>query len=101
MPAAVGVGAFMACEMAPTKLGMVTDFPRLGVKAAVGVGGSMVIGRFLGRANGTVWLLVSAVNIFQDILKTFVFKTALAGLGAYPYGAYPGSYNLEEEFPGY
>jgi hypothetical protein len=65
---------------------MTSDYSRLGVKAAVGVAGSMAIGKFLGKSNGTVWLLVSAVNLFQDILKTYVFRSAMAGLGAFPGG---------------
>ena len=96
MPAAVGVGAYMACEMVPSKLGMTDNLSRLGVKAAVGVGGSIAVGKFLGRANGTVWLIVSAVDILQDILKTYVFTSlgiSLSGLSAFPggqsYGAYP------------
>ncbi len=104
VPAAVGTGAFVACDYLPAKLGMVTTFPRLGVKAAVGIGGSMVIGRFLGKSNGAVWLIVSGVNILQDILRTFVFQPTVlttAGYGAFPYqdggmsgdegfGAFPG-----------
>ncbi len=88
VPAAVGTGAFVACDYLPAKLGMTTTFPRLGVKAAVGIGGSMVVSKFLGKTNGTVWLIVSGVNILQDVLRTFVFQPTVlttAGYGAFPY----------------
>ena len=109
MPVAVGTAAYLATEKVPAMVGMTTTLPRLGVKAAVGVGGGMLIGKFLGKQNGAVWLIGSGINLLNDILNTYVFKTGgVAGFGAFPYsrfaeageegvGAYPGDFS--QEFP--
>ena len=114
MPVAVGTAAYLATEKVPAMVGMTTTLPRLGVKAAVGVGGGMLIGKFLGKQNGAVWLIGSGINLLNDILNTYVFKTTLAGFGAFPYsrfaeaggggvGAYPGEvsegYPTSESYP--
>ncbi len=91
MPCAIGVASYMACDYVPTKLGMAASpLQRLGVKAGVGFGGMMLLGRFIGRQNAAVWGIVAGVNILQDILKTYIFKTAVAGLGMYVYPGYSG-----------
>jgi len=113
MPVAVGTAAYLATEKVPAMVGMTTTLPRLGVKAAVGVGGGMLIGKFLGKQNGAVWLIGSGINLLNDILNTYVFKTTLAGFGAFPYsrfaeaggegvGAYPGeasAYPSDASYP--
>ena len=100
VPLAVGTAGYMAADRIPVMAKISGTFPRLGVKAAVGIGGGMLIGKFLGRQNAAVWTIGVGINLLSDILNTFVFKTqsATAGYGAFPYqeyGAYP------DEFSGY
>ncbi len=85
MPLAVGTGGYLAANYVPNKLGMTSTFPRLGVKAGVGFGGGMLISKFLGKQSGTIFMIGAGINLFQDILNTFIFKTTVSGLGAYPY----------------
>ncbi len=88
MPAVVGTAAYVATEKIPAMVNVTTPLPRLGVKAAVGFGGGILISKFLGRQNGAVWALGSSINILSDILRTYVFRTGgLLGLGAFPYQA--------------
>jgi hypothetical protein len=105
MPAAVGTGGFMAAEWLPTKIGMVSTWPRLGVKAGIAFGGTMVLGRFLGRSNGIYFAVGAGISLVSDILRTFIFKTtvAAAGVGAFPYqmGAYPSEFRGYEGFEAY
>lgn len=102
IPMAIGAGGYMAADLLPAKLNMVDTFPRLGVKAAVAIGGSMVLSKFMGRSNGTIFMIGAGINLFQDLLKTFVFKTAVAGLGGYGAYVHPGGYGAyTEAYDGY
>lgn len=115
MPAVIGTAAYVATEKVPSMVNVTTTLPRLGVKAAVGFGGGILISRFLGKQNGAVWAIGSSINILSDILRTYVFQTGgLLGLGAFPayysrvqrgyagMEAYPqefGAYPTEEGYP--
>lgn len=107
MPAAVATAGFLAADRAPSMINVTGTLPRFGVKFAVVVGGGLLISRFLGKANGVVWSIGSSVNLLSDILKTYVFKTTLAGFSAYPtvpgitYESGMGAYPAEYEFAGY
>ncbi len=97
VPLAVGTAGYMAADRVPVMVGMTGTLPRLGVKAAVGIGGGMLISKFLGRQNAAVWTIGVGINLLSDLLKTYVFKTQLAtaGYGAFPYqeyGAYPDEF---------
>jgi hypothetical protein len=86
MPAVVGTAAYVATEKIPSMVNVTTPLPRLGVKAAVGFGGGILISKFLGRSNGAVWAIGASINILSDVLRTYVFKTGtLLGMGAFPY----------------
>ena len=86
MPAVIGTAAYIATEKIPAMVNVTTPLPRLGVKAAVGFGGGILISKFLGRSNGAVWALGSSINILSDILRTYVFTSGtLLGMGAFPY----------------
>ena len=94
MPAAIGTLGFLATQMIPSKIGMdTTPLTRFGVKAAVLFGGSMAVGRFMGRRNSIFFAVGSGINLLTDILKTYVFTGGQ--LGAFPYqegtayGAFP------------
>lgn len=86
MPAAIGTAAYLATEKVPGMVNVTANLPRIGVKAAVGFGGGILIGKFLGRTNGAVWVIGSVINTFTDVLRTYIFKTpGLLGYGAFPY----------------
>jgi hypothetical protein len=110
MPVAVGTASFYVTGKAPDWAGIVNEWARLGVKAAVGVGGGMVVSKFAGRTNGALWMIISGVSIANDLLQKYIFKTAaVAGYGAYaPYtlsdqgegiGAFAPDYSLSEGNP--
>lgn len=105
MPAAVGTAGFFLTGQAPGYVNVVGTLPVYGVKAAVMIGGGMLVSKFLGSRNGQIWMLGSLINIASDVLKQFVFKTAVAGLsgnlGAFPYQGideYPSYAAYPEEF---
>jgi len=98
MPVAVGFAARYATLKVPQMLSIVNPLPRFGVKAAVAVGGGLVLNRFVGKTNATIWTVVGLVTLAEDILNTYVFQQAVAtaGLGAYTpemgeVGAFPSS----------
>lgn len=84
MPIAVGLAARIATQRVPMFLRIVAPLPRYGVQAAVAVGGGILLNRFVGRTNAMVWTIVSGVTILESILNDYVFKTTVAGIGAYP-----------------
>jgi len=86
MPAAIGTAAFLVTEQAPAYIGMAGVLPRYGIKAAVMIGGGMAVSKFLGARNGQIWMLGSLINIASDLVRQYIFKTGMAGLG---YGAFP------------
>lgn len=106
MPAIVGTAAYIATDKVPSMVNVTSTLPRLGVKAAVGFGGGILISRFLGRNQGAVWAIGSSINILSDILRTYVFKTSpVAGLAAFPRRGVSysglGAYTSEYELSGY
>lgn len=113
MPAAFGFGGYFAADWLPSKIGMTTDLPRLGVKAATAFGGAMILGRFLGKSNATYFAVGAGINLVNDIVRTYILKTAVtpaAGLSAFPseftgvegVDAFPdefGAYPYEDNYP--
>lgn len=96
MPLAVGTAGYIAADRVPAMVNITGTLPRLGVKAAVGIGGGMLISRFMGRQNAAIWTIGVGINLFSDLLRTYVFKTGLSGYGAFPYqeyGAYPDEFS--------
>jgi hypothetical protein len=85
MPAAMGTGGYFAADYIPIAIGMsTTPMYRIGIKAALAVGGSMLLSRFLGGRNAAYFSLGVGINVLNDVLKTYVFKTTTtAGLGAF------------------
>ncbi len=86
MPAAVGAGGYFAADYIPIAIGMsATPMTRIGIKAAIAVGGGMLLSRFLGARNATAFSLGVGINVLNDVLRTYVFKTTTttAGLGAF------------------
>jgi len=88
VPIAVGTAAFVLTDRVPAMVGVTATWQKYGAKAAVGVGGSMLVGKFLGRTQGIVWLLGSGINIATDLVKQFLLprvSAPVAGYGAFPY----------------
>jgi len=108
MPALVGTAAYVATDKVPSMVNVTSDLPRLGVKAAVGFGGGILLSRIAGSKAGVVWAIGSSINLMTDILRTYVFKGTLSGLGAFPRrgltyraGAPLGAYPTEYQFSNY
>lgn len=104
MPALVGTAGYLVTDRVPSMVNVTQTLPRLGVKAAVGFAGGILISKFLGRTSGAVWAIGAAINLTNDVLRTYVFRTStVAGLGAFPrrgvtysgqgMGAYPSEYD--------
>jgi hypothetical protein len=85
MPAAIGAGGYFAADYIPIAIGMAaTPMTRIGIKAGIAIGGGMLLSRFLGARNATAFSLGVGINVLNDVLRTYVFKTtATAGLGAF------------------
>ncbi len=90
MPLLTGLVAKMATEKIPAMLNLTTPLTRYGSQAAVAIGGSILLRRFVGRTNAAIWGIVSAVTILTDVVNRYVLKTTLTGLG-YD-GGYDGGY---------
>lgn len=99
MPIATGIVAKMAVDKVPGILGL-TGLPAAAAKLAVAFGGGMLLGRFIGTSNATIWTLIGAITVATDLLNEYVLKTSLGylsipntlSLGAYPSevrGSYP------------
>ncbi|MBT9168125.1 MAG: hypothetical protein DDT19_01470 [Syntrophomonadaceae bacterium] len=76
-PVAVGVAARMATERIPRMLRITAPITRIGIQLAVGIGGGMLLNRFIGNTNAAVWAIVSGATILTDVVNRFVFRTAL------------------------
>jgi hypothetical protein len=98
MPVAVGTAAFILTDRAPSMIGATSTWQRYGAKAAVGVGGSILISKFFGRTNGMVWLLASGINLATDLVKQYILPkvTALPAQPVSGYGAFPYAYDYGE-----
>lgn len=86
MPAAIGAGGYFAADYIPIAIGQsASPITRLGIKAAIAIGGGMVLGKFLGAKSAAAFSLGVGINVLNDVLKTYVFQTAVsaAGLGAF------------------
>ena len=115
VPLAVGTGGFIGADYVPAMIGLSgNNLTRLVAKLGTGILGRMVIGKFAGRTNGTIFMIGAGINLFQDLLRTFIFTSAVApvetaGVGAFPYqnggyagmGAYSNEYSdLGSEYSG-
>jgi hypothetical protein len=85
MPALAGTGGFFAADYIPAAIGMsASPLTRIGIKAGVAFGGGMLITKFMGSKSGTAFALGAGINLINDALKTYVFKTGVtAGFGAF------------------
>ncbi len=85
MPAIAGTGGFFAADYIPAAIGM-SDSPltRIGIKVGIAYGGSMVVSKFMGAKSGYAFAIGAGINMFNDILKTYIFKTGtVTGFGAF------------------
>lgn len=104
-PTGVALAGLVATTQIPSMLGITTaGISRLGVKAGVGFGGGFLVSKFLGKTNGAMWAIGSAVDLLIDILNTYLFTTSpltFSGMRAFPVSA-PGRRvykpNLSGEF---
>jgi hypothetical protein len=85
MPALAGTGGFFVADYIPVAIGMsASPLTRIGVKAGVAFGGGMLVTKFMGNKSGTAFAIGAGINLINDVLRTYVFKTAAtAGLGAF------------------
>lgn len=85
MPVMVGTGGFFAADYLPATLGMsASPLTRIGIKAAVAIGGGMLLSRFLGAKNAVAFSFGVGINILNDVLRTYVLgSSAVTGLGAF------------------
>jgi len=98
MPVATGIAAKMACDKIPGMLGL-TGLPASAAKLAVAFGGGMLLRRFIGASNATIWTLIGAITVATDLLNQYVLNTSLGYLSvpAGQLGAFPG--NVSESYP--
>ncbi len=85
MPALAGTGGFFAADYIPAAIGMsASPMTRIGVKAGVAFGGSMVVSKFMGAKNGYAFAIGAGINMLNDVMRTYIFKTGVtAGFGAF------------------
>jgi len=74
----------LATERLPATVGFPVGLPKLGVQAAVGIGGGILLRQFVGRTNATVWALASAMVIVKNLVEDYILKATVAGMGAFP-----------------
>jgi len=63
MPALVGTAAYIATEKVPSMVNVTSNLPRLGVKAAVGFAGSILLSRVASGRTAAVWAIGSSINL--------------------------------------
>lgn len=85
MPVVAGTGGFLAADYIPAAIGMSTSpLTRIGIKAGIALGGGMVVSKFMGSRGGYAFAIGAGINAFNDVVRTYVFKTGVtAGLGAF------------------
>lgn len=85
MPALAGTGGFFAADYIPAAIGMsASPLTRIGIKAGVAFGGGMVVSKFMGSKSGSAFAIGAGINMLNDVLRTYIFKTATtAGFGAF------------------
>jgi hypothetical protein len=85
VPAIAGTGGFFVADYVPTAIGMsASPLTRIGIKAGVAFGGGMLASKFLGSKVGVAFAIGAGINMFNDVLRTYVLKTGVtAGLGAF------------------
>lgn len=85
VPAIAGTGGFFAADYIPAAIGMsASPLTRIGIKAGVAFGGGMLISKFAGSKIGAAFAIGAGINVVNDVLRTYVFKTATtAGIGAF------------------
>lgn len=96
---ATGAVSAIAVTFVPAITGLSAKGPiyKYGAQLATAIGGGMLVGKFVGRSHGTVWMIVGASVVLADVLKTYVL-TGL-GLSDYMLEAFPDS--GEEEMSAY
>lgn len=84
VPAIAGTGGFFAADYIPNVIGMsASPLTRIGIKAGIAFGGGMVVSKFAGSKIGAAFAIGAGINVVNDVLRTYVFKTTVAGLGAF------------------
>ncbi len=103
LPLAITGGiSIIATSAVPNMLGVQGRWATYGVKIAVGIGGSLVIRKTIGRSHALIWVVSSASVIVAELLKTYVLGNILPGLAAFPdesgVAAYPEEVELGNEY---
>ena len=76
MPIAVGIGAKLAVERVPGMIRILSPLPKLGVQAAIAIGGGILLKKPLGATNAAIWTVVASVFALSSFLNTY-FKVSL------------------------
>lgn len=84
-PILAGTGGYFAADYIPAMIGMAASpLTRIGIKAGVVFAGGMVAGKMFGKAAGLFAAVGAGLNLTNDVLRTYVFKTSTtAGMGAF------------------
>jgi hypothetical protein len=87
----------MTGAIAPSMLGVTNPYMRLGVQAAVAIGGGIVVERVVSKAHGQAWMIVGVAMVGYQLLKQYVvlpyFPQFAVGLGGEMEGDGMGGYN--------
>jgi len=85
MPAIAGTAGFFVADYIPTAIGMsASPLTRIGIKAGVAFGGSILASKFMGSKAGYGFAIGAGINVLNDVLRTYVLGgTAITGLGAF------------------
>ncbi len=89
----------------PSMLGVYNPWAKLGVQAAVAIGGGIVVERFVSQKHGQTWTTVGMAMVGYQLLKQFVFipyfPQFAVGLGDYndyyPVSAYDNADNVSQQ----
>lgn len=84
-------------SIAPSMLGVTNPYMRLGIQAAVAIGGGIVVERVVSKAHGQAWMIVGVAMVGYQLLKQYVvlpyFPQFAVGLGGDMEGDGMGAYN--------
>jgi len=91
--------------VAPSMLGVMNPWAKLGVQTAVAIGGGMVVERFVDKRHGQAWMIVGVAMVGYQLLKQFVFipyfPQFAVGLGDYrdyyPVSAYANQDEISQQ----
>lgn len=102
LPLAVtGGAAAVVATIAPSLARVQSPWAQLGVKAAVAVGGGIILGKTVGREHGKIWMVVSGSLIVADLLKKYVLGRIMPGMGDYGDEEYVGAFPYEDTVGAY